>query len=164
MAQTKNHPNNRHDPSQGVAMASQAAQIQIIERGRGHLVYKEVGEDAVRLVAKYGEEAYSMMVIEVRGNVLRAFKKWNHPEEVEDLVIAVKLTPRTAAKLRNYMRNVNTAIEVASLWNELERATVCISPKGACIRFWRLDLDEPRQKKPSILSRLKLRLFQRAPS
>ena len=145
-------------------ITSQAScQIQIIERSRGYLVYKEVGEDTVRLVTRYGEETYSMTVIEMRGNVLRAFKKWDYPEEVEDLVVAVKLKPRTAKKLRNYMYRINTATEIAVLWFELERATIYMTPKGADIKFWKLDLDEPeRQKKPPIthiLSRLKPRLF-----
>jgi hypothetical protein len=83
---------------------------------------------------------------------------------VEDLVVAVKLKPRTAAKLREYMYRINTAIEISVLWFELERAEIYVTPKGADIKFWKLDLDEPdkRQKKPSIthiLSRLKPRLF-----
>ncbi len=95
---------------------------------------------------------------------VRAFKKWNYPEEVEELVVAVKLKPRTAAKLREYMYRINTAIEVSLLWFELERAVIYVTPKGADIKFWKLDLDKPdkRQKKPSIthiLSRLKPRLF-----
>jgi hypothetical protein len=144
-------------------MASQArCQLQIIERSRGYLVYKEIGEDVVRLVTKYGEETYSMTVIEMRGNVLRAFKKWDNPEEVEDLVVAVKLKPRTAAKLREYMYRINTAIETAVFWFELERAIVYMTPKGADIKFWKLNLDEPeKRQKPimRILSRLKPRLF-----
>jgi hypothetical protein len=142
-------------------MASQARrQIWIIERSRGYLVYKEVGEDTVRLVTRYGED-YSMMIIEIRENVLRAFKKRNYPEEVEDLVVAVKLKPRTAKKLRNYMYRINTATEIAVLWFELERATIYMTPKGADIKFWKLNLEE-RQKKPlitHILSNLKPRLF-----
>ncbi|MFZ8810559.1 MAG: hypothetical protein ACO2PN_20935 [Pyrobaculum sp.] len=143
-------------------------EIQIIERNRGYLAYKEMGGDAVRLIIKYGEENYTMSIIEMKENTLRAFRKWNHPEEVEDLVVAVKLRPRTAKKLRDYMYRINTAIEISLLWFELERATIFITPKGADIKFWKLDLDEPdkpRQKRPPIthvLSRLKLRLL--APS
>jgi hypothetical protein len=131
-------------------------QIQIIERSRGNMVYKEVQEGMVGLI-------YNEMVIELRGDVLRAFRKWS-PEETEDLVVAVKLKPRTAAKLRKYMLRVNRAIEIAVFWFELERATIFMTPQGADVKFWKLDLDEPdkpRQKKPfmRILSRLKPRLF-----
>ena len=142
-------------------MANQTrCQIQIIERSRGYLAYKEVEKDTVRLVMKYGEETYSISVIEMKENVLRAFKKWNHPEEVEDLVVAVKLKPSTAKKLREYMYRVNTAIEISLLWFEIERATIFMTPQGADVKFWKLDLDKPdkRQKKPltQVLSRLKL--------
>ena len=141
-------------------MANHKCQIQIIERSRGYLAYKEVEKDTVRLVMKYGEETYSMSVIEMKENVLRAFKKWNHPEEVEDLVVAVKLKPSTAKKLREYMYRVNTAIEISLLWFEIERATIFMTPQGADVKFWKLDLDKPdkRQKKPltQVLSRLKL--------
>jgi hypothetical protein len=128
------------------------SQVQILERDGG-LVYKEVG-DAVRLVMKYGE---TDTVIEVKGNVLRAYRR--NSEEVEDL-ITVRLKQHVAAKLRKYMRNVSSPIEISLLWFELERATVYLSPRGADIKFWKLNLDEPdkRQKKSitHILSRLKL--------
>ncbi len=110
---------------------------------------------------KYGEETYSMSVVELKGNIFRAYRR-NYPEEVEDLLIAVRLKPRVAAKLREYMYRVKSALEISLLWFELERATVFMTPKGADIKFWKLDLDEPdkRQKKPiNFLSRLKPRLF-----
>ncbi len=135
------------------------AQIEIMERGGG-VVYKEVEGDTVRLVTMYGEDY--MEVIELSGNVLRAFKKWIDQEgEVEDLIIAVKLKPRFARKLRKYLTlRVNNTTALSLLWFELERATVFMGPKGAEIKFWRLDLDEPdkQAKHQSILSRLR-RLF-----
>ena len=140
-------------------MAQARCQVEIIERSRGYLVFKEVQGDAVRLITRYGEDADT--VIEMKENTLRAYKKWKHQEkEAEDLVVAVKLRPRTAKKLRDYMYRVNTAIEISLLWFEIERATIFMTPQGADVKFWKLDLDEPdkRQKKPltQVLSRLKL--------
>jgi hypothetical protein len=127
---------------------TQIYQIEILERN-GRLVYKEVG-DVVRLVMKYGEIA---KVIELAGDILRVYK------EGEGLLVAVKLKPRVAAKLRKYMLRINTAVEISVLWFELERAVIYVTPKGADIRLWRLDLDEPNQKKrrsiAQILSNLK---------
>ncbi len=134
------------------------AQIEIMERGHGRVVYKEVEGDTVRLVTMYGEDY--MWAIELKGDTLRAYEKWIDQEgEVEKLVIGVRLKPRFAAKLRKYLTlRVNNTTALSLLWFELERGVVFLSPKGAEIKFWRLDLDEPeRQKKPitRILSRLK---------
>jgi hypothetical protein len=144
-------------------MAQARCQVEIIERSRGYLVYREVQGDAVRLITRYGEDDFT--VIEMKENTLRAYKKWKLQEvEVEDLMVAVKLRPRTAKKLRDYMYRVNTAVEISLLWFELERAAVFMTPQGADVKFWKLDLDadKPRQKRPPIahiLSRLKPRLF-----
>jgi hypothetical protein len=144
-------------------MAQARCQVEIIERSRGYLVFKEVQGDTVRLITRYGEDAYT--VIEMKGNTLRAYKKWKHQEveEVEDLM-AVKLRPRAAKKLRDYMYRVNTAIQISLLWFELERATIFMTPQGADVKFWKLDLDEPDKRRErhsitQIISRLKPRLF-----
>jgi hypothetical protein len=119
----------------------EAPQVEVIGRGVGHAVYRERCGGAVRLVAKHvdreDDSIYSMNIVEIdNDDMLRIYTRWNLRERRgERLVIAVRLEPHTAAKLRDYMLRITSTLDFIQLMWELERATYIMTPDGAVAKF-----------------------------
>jgi|GEM_PF-6263971 len=124
----------------------EAPQVEVIERGVGHVVYRKRRGGAVRLVAKHvdreNDSIYSMNVVEIDNDMLRIYTRWSlSPErQGERLIIAVRLEPHTAEKLRNHMLHISSALDFIQLMWELERATYVMTPDGAVAKLGNLKL------------------------
>jgi hypothetical protein len=122
----------------------EAPQVEVIERGVGHVVYRERRGGAVRLIARHvdreDDSIYSMNVVEIDNDMLRIYTRWSlSPErQGERLIIAVRLEPHTAEKLRNHMLHVSSALDFLQLMWELESATYHMTPDGAVAKLGNL--------------------------
>jgi hypothetical protein len=105
-------------------------QTEIIAKGPWYEIYREVGEDVVRLVVKYTDRydasIYAVRVIELRGDdTLHMYARWNFTESKGERVItAVKLQPEVAALWRSRMLAVKSARDFESLLWELDMTYV----------------------------------------
>ncbi len=109
---------------------AQPKTTQIIAKSQWYTIYREIDEDAVRLIAKYVDRfdasVYAMRVTEIsRDGLLRMYAKWDVPEtKGERLIAAVRLQPETAAQWRSRMLSVETIKDFERLMWELDEAYV----------------------------------------
>ena len=101
---------------------------QIIAKSPWYEIYRELDRGAVRLVAKYidyyNTGINAMRVVEISGDVLRVYVKWNTPERKEEEVKTVKLQPDAAAQWRNRMLSVAHIKDFKRLMWELNEAVI----------------------------------------
>jgi len=86
---------------------------EVIEMGIGYKLYRERDAEAVRLIAKridvVDQANYSMRVIEIKGNMLRLYKRWSYPWSWgEKVIFEVQLEPASAEKVRGYICRVRS--------------------------------------------------------
>ena len=102
---------------------AQTNQTQIIAKSVWYEIYREL--DAIRLVVKYVDRydasVYAVRVMEISGDVLRMYVRWDMPERRgEKLITAVKLQPEAAAQWRNRMLSVASVKDFERLIWELD--------------------------------------------
>jgi hypothetical protein len=97
---------------------------QIIAKSRWYEIYRELDKDAIRLVAKYVDHhdasVYAMRVIEISGDMLRVYVRWNMPERRGEKLIKVIKLPDAAARWRNQIMHIASIKDFERLIWELD--------------------------------------------
>jgi hypothetical protein len=113
-------------------MAQNQAQnqtIQTTERSQWYEIRREISGDVVRLVVKYVDRidasVYAMRVLEISGDALRVYVRWNMPERRrERLIKAMKLQPEDAERWRNRVMSMASVKDFERLMWEIDEAVL----------------------------------------
>jgi hypothetical protein len=106
----------------GMAQPNQTTQI--IAKNQWYTIWREIDE-GVRLIVKYTDRfdasIYAMRVVEIRGDTIHIYVKWNiSPERRGERHTAVRLQPETVAQWRDRLLSVSSINDFNNLMWDLD--------------------------------------------
>lgn len=101
---------------------------QIIAKSPWYEIYRELGEDTFRIIVRYVDYydagVNAMRILEMRGDVVRLYVKWNTPERRGEIIKTVRLQPDDAARWRSQIMRIASIKDFERLIWELDEAVI----------------------------------------